>query len=160
MTAYPPQDEVHFPAGRYVLAYSDDVPQGSVAFLERWESGRPVVRGVTETFPLNLSVVRMASSHGTYAKAQKVRLASCSEEHMTDGEVMNRVAEYERELPWAPSTDNAEAHRAWYARTAGKRAAAERADAELKSRGIDLANAPKITAAEYLREARRRESAD
>jgi hypothetical protein len=43
--------------------------------------------------------------------------------------------------------DDGEAYRAWYARTADTRAAAERADAELKSRG---AAEPKVTAAEWL----------
>ena len=61
-----------------------------------------------------------------------------------------RVAEYERELPWAPPVGDVEAYRAWYARTADTRAAAERADAELKSRGTDQAAEPRVTAAEWL----------
>jgi hypothetical protein len=155
MTDYPPQDEAHFPAGRYVLTYTDDLPQGVVVFLERWEGGRPVVRGATgDTWPLALPAVRMASSHATFAQGQAARLAVCREEHMTVGQLRNRVAAYERELPWAPPADDVEAHRAWYARTADTRAAAERAAAELNSRG--WVDGPKVTAEEWLQAAEAR----
>ncbi|MBW0110062.1 hypothetical protein I4I84_15155 [Pseudonocardia sp. KRD-182] len=150
MTTYPPQDDAHFPAGRYVLTYADELPQGAVVFLERWEGGCPVVRGATGTWPLALPAVRMASSHATYAQGQAARLAACSEELMSEGELRVRVAAAGRELPWAPPVGDVEAYRAWYARTADIRAAAERADAELKSRGIDLAAEPKVTAVEWL----------
>jgi hypothetical protein len=153
----PPQDEANFPAGRYVITYTDDVPQGFVVLLERWENGRPVVSGPTRTFPLDLAAVRMASSHGTYRTAQKARLAACREEHMTDGELIVRVTAWERELPWAPPADDAQAYGAWFARTADKRAAAQRADVELKARGRDLANEPKVTTAEWLQQQRKEE---
>jgi hypothetical protein len=150
VTTFPPQDEAHFPAGRYVLAYTDDLPQGGVVFLKRWEDGRPLVSGSTGMWLLDLPAVRMMSSHASFARGQAARLAACGEELMTDGELRLRVVAYERELPWAPTVSDVEAYRAWRERTADTRAAAERADGELKSRGIDRAAEPKVTAAEWL----------
>ena len=40
----------------------------------------------------------MASRHAAYAEGQAVRLAACSEGLMSVGELLVRVAEYEREL--------------------------------------------------------------
>lgn len=150
MTVFPPQDVEHFPAGRYVLVYADNAPQGGVLFLERWEAGRPVVSGAIGTWALAVPAVRMASSHATFADGQTARLAVCPEEHLSEGELRARCAAWERELPWAPPTERAEEHRAWWARTAPVRLGAERADGELRARGIDRSAEPKVTAAQWL----------
>jgi hypothetical protein len=45
MTAYPPQDEAHFPAGCYVLTYSDDVPPGMAGEVRVRKSQAELRRG-------------------------------------------------------------------------------------------------------------------